>query len=178
MEFLILRYQPQPWREVDSVAVALNLSTALSQTWESDLMREHVSAKLGKDLAADIFPDHSALDVPVAEVTPSAGAGARTSSANLFLNIFDSGTCRLSIIDCQALQSQFEISTSPMAGIGSNNWVVSGSHTKSGKPLLANDPHLAHSVPSVWYMIHLKAPGLERNRRQPSRTAARHHWPQ
>ena len=44
--------------------------------------------------------------------------------------------------------------------MGSNNWVVNGSHTKSGKPLLANDPHIAHSVPSVWYMIHLKAPGL------------------
>ena len=38
--------------------------------------------------------------------------------------------------------------------------MVSGAHTQSGKPLLANDPHLDHSVPSVWYMIHLKAPGL------------------
>ncbi len=45
-------------------------------------------------------------------------------------------------------------------GRGSNNWVVNGAHTRSGKPLLANDPHLDHSVPSVWYMIHLKAPGL------------------
>ena len=45
-------------------------------------------------------------------------------------------------------------------GLGSNNLVVSGAHTRSGKPLLANDPHLDHSVPSVWYMIHLKAPGL------------------
>jgi penicillin amidase len=44
--------------------------------------------------------------------------------------------------------------------LGSNNWVVSGAHTQSGKPLLANDPHLDHSIPSVWYMIHLKAPGL------------------
>ncbi|MGH9431280.1 MAG: penicillin acylase family protein [Terriglobia bacterium] len=45
--------------------------------------------------------------------------------------------------------------------LGSNNWVVSGAHTASGKPLLANDPHLHHSIPSVWYMIHLKAPGLD-----------------
>jgi penicillin amidase len=45
-------------------------------------------------------------------------------------------------------------------GLGSNNWVVSGAHTRSGKPLLANDPHLDHSIPSVWYMIHLKGPGL------------------
>jgi penicillin amidase len=44
--------------------------------------------------------------------------------------------------------------------LGSNNWVVSGKHTQSGKPLLANDPHLGYRVPSVWYTIHLKAPGL------------------
>ena len=65
-----------------------------------------------------------------------------------------------------------------MAGVGSNNWVVNGSHTKSGKPLLANDPHLGHSVPSVWYMIHLKAPGLNVIGRQPSRPPSRHHWSQ
>ena len=46
------------------------------------------------------------------------------------------------------------------AALGSNNWVVSGAHTQSGKPLLANDPHLDHSIPSVWYMIHLKSPGM------------------
>jgi penicillin G amidase len=42
----------------------------------------------------------------------------------------------------------------------SNNWVVSGKHTASGKPLLANDPHLAPSAPSIWYMVHLTAPGV------------------
>ena len=42
----------------------------------------------------------------------------------------------------------------------SNNWVVSGKRTASGKPLLANDPHLSPSVPSIWYLIHLSAPGV------------------
>ena len=45
-----------------------------------------------------------------------------------------------------------------LEGKGSNNWVVSGSHTVSGKPLLANDPHLALSSPAIWYFAHLKAP--------------------
>ena len=56
LEFLIVRYQPKPWRDFDSVAVALNLATALSQSWESDLMREHVAAKLGQDLFARRVP--------------------------------------------------------------------------------------------------------------------------
>jgi penicillin amidase len=43
---------------------------------------------------------------------------------------------------------------------GSNAWVLAGSRTASGKPLLANDPHLPYSIPSVWHMVHLRAPGL------------------
>jgi penicillin amidase len=43
---------------------------------------------------------------------------------------------------------------------GSNAWAVSGAHTASGKPILANDPHLEFASPASWYMIHLKAPGL------------------
>ncbi|HZT30528.1 MAG TPA: penicillin acylase family protein [Bryobacteraceae bacterium] len=54
---------------------------------------------------------------------------------------------------------------SPRAGgdvqPGSNNWVLSGAHTASGKPLLSNDMHLEWSLPSVWYMVHLQAPGLD-----------------
>ncbi len=46
-----------------------------------------------------------------------------------------------------------------LAAVGSNNWVLGGSRTVGGKPLLANDPHLSHAVPSIWYMTHLRVPG-------------------
>src|SRR5690606_24218790 len=46
-------------------------------------------------------------------------------------------------------------------GRGSNNWAVPGTLTRSGKPLLANDPHLELGAPSVWYMVSLKAPDLQ-----------------
>jgi penicillin amidase len=150
LEFLAMRYEPRPWREADSVAVALNLS-ALSQSWGADLEREHVAAKLGKNLFADAFPDHSPLDEPVADVPTSPHEGAKTAGAILGSGIFP--------------ESYLARALSPAgmetpSGAGSNNWVVNGSHTKSGKPLLANDPHLPHSIPNVWYMVHLKAPGL------------------
>ena len=160
LEFLIVQYQPQPWRDVDSVAVALNLASSLSQSWESDLMREHIAAKLGQDLLPDVFPDHSALDVPVAEASPSALGRAKTGTADLFFNGLDARVHQEPNIDGRLYQSESVDPQLSSAGVGSNNWVVSGAHTKSGKPLLANDPHLSHSVPSVWYMIHLKAPGL------------------
>jgi penicillin amidase len=151
LEFLILRHQPRPWRAADSVAVVMNLSTALSQSWEEDLMREHVSAKLGKNLASDVFPDHSALDVPVAAVAGSTPAGARKVATGPGDEPLGDGPLRAT-----AWPPHVDFP----GGMGSNNWVLNGSHTKSGKPLLANDPHLSHSIPSVWYMIHLKAPGL------------------
>src|SRR5947208_15009063 len=44
-------------------------------------------------------------------------------------------------------------------GLGSNNWVVSGAHTATGKPLLANDTHLDLVMPSIWYEVHITAPG-------------------
>ena len=160
LEFLLLRYQPQPWRDLDCVAVALNLSTSLSQSWPIDLMREHIAAKLGKELASDVFPDHSVLDVPVAEVPASPVPGVTTSITNPLFSAFCSGDGRPSTAGCPPIPSPIDDRQVSMAGVGSNNWVVNGSHTKSRKPLLANDPHLGHSVPSVWYMIHLQAPGL------------------
>ncbi|HLY17315.1 MAG TPA: penicillin acylase family protein [Bryobacteraceae bacterium] len=44
---------------------------------------------------------------------------------------------------------------------GSNAWAISGAHTASGKPILCNDMHLEYSIPGIWYMVHLKAPGLD-----------------
>ena len=152
VEFLMLRYQPQPWRDVDSLAVALNLATLLSDSWQSDLMREHIIARLGKDLAADVFPDKSSLDEPVAEVPSPAPPGAITSRSHF------SGHNP----DTEFLPpTDLSFDRTPLEGLGSNDWVVSGAHTKSGKPLLANDPHLGLSIPSEWYMVHLKAPGLD-----------------
>ncbi|HXW15641.1 MAG TPA: penicillin acylase family protein [Terriglobia bacterium] len=151
LEFLLLRYQPQPWREIDSVAAALNLAASLSRSWNTDLMREHIAAQLGKTLLSDVFPDHSAFDVPVADVPASVPQAEKTSGANLGNEAFQ---------DSLLAEAFLPAGMDSQSGIGSNNWVVNGSHTKSGKPLLANDPHLGHSIPSVWYMIHLKAPGL------------------
>ena len=178
-EFMLLRYQPQSWRAIDSVAVALNLATNLSRSWEGDLMREHIAAKLDKNLLPDVFPDHSAYDAPVAEAAPHPRApqierrNSKLETRNWkpdtpgVLSVPQEDTSRFSNFDFQISNFEFPFSTfdyrvsNPSAGLGSNDWVVNGSHTKSGKPLLANDPHLSHSVPSVWYMVHLQAPDLD-----------------
>ena len=190
LEFHLLNYQPRPWGESDSLGVALNLVKTLNTTWRRDLMRERIRAKLGSELSADLFPDHSPLDEPVAELSatpgrmpkktasPSADGSFRgvpqarddeesrtfvTFRARFLASLGMTEDVQLGMtreVDDPTLAALLSAGGDRNPGLGSNNWVVSGAHTQSGKPLLANDPHLDHSVPSVWYMIHLKAPGL------------------
>jgi penicillin amidase len=186
MEFLLLNYQPRPWGEIDSLGVALNMVKTLSTTWRTDLMRERLRAKLGSELSADLFPDHSPLDEPVAELSATPGRMPKKTASLSFRGVpqaRDDEESRTSVtfrarflaslgmtedvqlgmtrgVDDPTLAALLSAGSDRNPGLGSNNWVVSGAHTQSGKPLLANDPHLDHSVPSVWYMIHLKAPGL------------------
>lgn len=62
--------------------------------------------------------------------------------------------------DAEKLRQLYPVRGGGEVQLGSNAWVVSGAHTASGKPLLANDPHLSFSFPSTWHQIHLEAPGL------------------
>lgn len=151
VEFAILRYQPRPWREADSIGVALNMAKILSTSWQDDVERERIRARLSPELYADVFPDHSPLDRPVPDIAAVKAPRAVRSPA-----VESRSLEQLSPV-LAALTAAPE---TPPSGLGSNNWVVSGRLTKSGKPLLANDPHLHHSVPSVWYMVHLQAPGV------------------
>ena len=179
IEFDLLGIKPRPWEEADSLQVALNMARNLGTSWPEDLMRERLKAKLSPELYADLFPDHSDLDRPVAEPSRATRRGERPSNRSTFgpsspnpsaegcsdarellappplLNIgFPEG-------DAAGFLDSRVRGIPGRAGLGSNNWVVSGAHTRSRKPLLANDPHLGHSVPSIWYMAHLVAPGLD-----------------
>jgi len=185
LEFRLLNYQPRPWGESDSLGVALNLVKTLNTTWRTDLMRERIRAKLGPDLSADLLPDNSPLDEPVAELPPGSKVSPKKkpvypppTCGDLDPSVLHEPVAGLppgyavmpqrkhanplpGLGDLDStLAALLSSGDESNPGLGSNNWVVSGAHTQSGKPLLANDPHLDHSVPSVWYMIHLTAPGL------------------
>lgn len=151
VEFLALGYEPRPWREADSISIALNMAKTLSTTWPDELMRERIRSKVPPELYADLFPDRSDLDHPVAEPL-AARAPAGEPSAASCVSSPEHPAAALSEFLAPAIDASL--------GLGSNNWVLTGAHTQSGKPLLANDPHLPHGIPSLWYMLHLKAPGL------------------
>jgi len=162
IEFAMLRYQPRPWREADSISVGLNMMKMLNTSWRADLVRERVRVLLSPELYADLFPEDSPLEHPVAEMVSGPARAASPDAASLFPEPASPQAAGLDpwLDALLSMDRRQDASDETNLALGSNNWVVSGVHTESGKPLLANDPHIGHSVPSVWYMIHLQAPGL------------------
>jgi penicillin amidase len=158
-EFQILQYKPGPWTPVDSLLVIKVFAEALSSTWRLDVMRE-AFASLPAEKRAMLLPKFSPLDVLVVgkdirkTVTSSGASTPQTFS--------------LTQGELLALAKGQELESQSLARVGvyaeglaaSNNWVINGKHTTTGKPLLANDPHLAPSAPPIWYMVHLSAPGV------------------
>jgi penicillin amidase len=158
-EFQILQYKPRPWTAADSLLPVKLFAEALSSTWRLDIMRAAL-AGLPADKRAALMPEISQLDVlVVGKDTKKLNASLKNQNGS-----FDSSSSDL----IAALAKDQEIATQALERIGlyaeglaaSNNWVVSGKRTASGKPLLANDPHLAPSAPSIWHLVHLSAPGL------------------
>src|SRR6266849_265967 len=157
-EFQIIQYKPRPWTPSDSLIIVKIFFEALSNTWRLDLMREALAVVPAEKRAA-LLPEISPIDVLVVgkDTTPAKSSSVNSSVPTSF--------SRETLL---ALARNESVSTAALARIGfyseslaaSNNWVVSGKHTVSGKTLLANDPHLAPTAPSIWYMVQLNAPGL------------------
>ncbi|MGE5225091.1 MAG: penicillin acylase family protein [Omnitrophica WOR_2 bacterium] len=140
IEFTLLRYKPEPWTMADSVSWGKMMSWYLSVNWESELLRAQIYAKLGPEKAAELEPVY--FDYWPVIQSPGVDYSKTDRSALE-----------------RAKNARSYTGPSAKDGLGSNSWVVSGSRTDSGKPILANDMHLAMGLPSIWFENHLVAPG-------------------
>jgi penicillin amidase len=162
IEFRLLQYKPQPWTPSDSFAVLKNFSEALSVSWPADILRTQLQ-KIPDNLRKDLFPTKSDLDVIVVEGSNNASG----SINNINQPVAERERLKDGWFFDEALRVQ-NLTRDSLSRVGlyaeehaaSNNWVVSGKHTVSGMPLLANDPHLDASAPSIWYLVNLTCPGL------------------
>ena len=161
-EFAILQYKPQPWRPADSLAVGKLMGEYLSTTWQADILRASMAA-LPKEKRDALLMERTPLDVIVVghDRAPQKNAGARqplpagpSPSAEILAQMNELIESQRRSLERTGLTSLFD------SAQASNNWVVSGKRTTSGKPLLANDPHIPGAAPGVWYMTELTAPGL------------------
>jgi penicillin G amidase len=181
LEFRLMKYQPRPWTITDSLLIGARMVEDLNHySYARALTREKVLAKIGPDLTADLYVNSSWRDRPPTDTRrgmdqePAAGSrdeeddededvdpdGAATTltsalafaSASLQAFLEDHGR-GFHAAGVERFASEENDSLRP----GSNNWVVSGAHTTTGKPLLSNDMHLDHQMPNLWFEAHLKS---------------------
>jgi penicillin amidase len=172
-EFRLLGYRPEPWTGVDSLSVGLMMVETLDSRITTKLSRAHVEAKLNDpQLVADLYPVGSWRDRPPTgiKVDLSAPQPQLSPSKKDDEDNDENSNARLSPAPAPSPSAAKHDLASMLAvpgkdncdscAFGSNNWVVAGSRTASGKPLLSNDMHLTLRVPDTWYVADLSAPGF------------------
>lgn len=149
-EFLILGVQPEPWQPLDSLVWAKMMSWDLGGNWSDEVARALLIAKVGPEDADFLMPTYTVdgplilpEGVPTTAPAPAGSTAApiQPATAQAMLDLWETIHQTTGLGDLLA---------------GSNNWVIGGSRTASGKPLLVNDPHLANRIPSIWYLAHLQ----------------------
>jgi penicillin amidase len=164
IEFRILNYRPKPWQSEDSIVIANQMVKDLNYyTFPETLSREKILAKVGPELAADLYVNRSWHDRPPTVMREDLNDQDTQSDSDDEDDDDDAGpdnsvTQQKGAAEILA-QRAFEHSREAVNG--SNDWVVSGAHTVTGKPLLSNDMHLGHQMPNLWYEAHLKAGALD-----------------
>jgi penicillin amidase len=132
LEFQLLRYRPEPWKPADSLVWGRLMAWQLSGNAFDEALRQALAGQLPAAALEQLWP---ALPGPA----PRADAATTRLAA--------SGVPPRSPLLAPSAEE-------------SNNWVVAGSRTATGKPLLANDPHLGLNLPAQWYLVRIETPGL------------------
>jgi penicillin amidase len=150
-------YTPEPWEPIDTLTWARMMAWELRSNMEQEIWRAIWAGEVGVERAERLFPDF-----PEDKLTILGGAagetGAQAPSSALMQAI------RPALDELVAKDDALGDLIGPLGpGIGSNNWVVSGAHTATGLPLLADDPHLPIQMPSIWYEngLHCASCGLD-----------------
>jgi penicillin G amidase len=143
LEYKLLNYRPEPWSPYKTILLLKYMSDML--VGDRDLEYTNMRKILGEELMDKLFPDFPKENDPIIEATKT------WEFEPLPVNVPDSIAYPDDNIVLEPLPQ-------PEPGIGSNNWAVSGAKTKSGNPILANDPHLSLNLPSLWYALQLSTP--------------------
>ena len=140
IEFKLLRFDPEPWQPEDYLAILKVVNWGLSMGWRVDLTAGKILEKVGEQKFREAFP-----------VWPG--------NSPIYINR-DSTVESSSFNSIQKLFSTIENTIAVPSPAASNNWVISGQKSTTGKPILANDPHLTLSNPSFWWEAHLVCPTI------------------
>lgn len=140
-EFLLLGYKPHKWEVADSLSIGKFMAWDLGGNMDTELLLAALLEALPEEKALELFPTYPGEALTITRDVLDSGQHTAGGYLNLLKAV---NSLRLGV---------------PGQELGSNNWVVGGTMTQSGKPLLANDMHLGMGLPSIWYQTRLEIPG-------------------
>ncbi|MEV8568248.1 penicillin acylase family protein [Streptomyces sp. NPDC051322] len=162
-------YKPEKWTPVDSVAWLKAMAWDLRGNMQDEIDRSLMTSRLTGKQIDDLYPAYpTSRNKPIVqqggispvtgtfdpEATPTGSLGGTTNTTNTASDAVSGMQSQLSSLS-DSLDEIPSLLGPSGSGIGSNSWVVAGKYTTTGKPLLANDPHLAPQLPSIWYQMGL-----------------------
>ncbi|MCW8804513.1 MAG: penicillin acylase family protein [Ignavibacteriaceae bacterium] len=139
IEFDVLGYQPEAWKPEHSIIVIRMMAWELNLGWWTDLAFTELVQRLGEEKVKEILPDYP-------ENAPTIIPSDIKKFAQINTNFIETDKAFRKFIGMTGTH------------LGSNNWVVNSEMSASGKPIIANDPHLAYRAPGIWYAAVIKSP--------------------
>jgi penicillin amidase len=164
VEFRMLGYVPEPFTIHDILAVTMYQSFLNSHNWKFELARLSAKSLLGDKKGSELFPPltyHGPYMSLPGNHAEGEGLPQKKDSSigKVKTNLIPSPRMITELLKADALLASYSGLNSMM--VHSNGWVVSGTRTKSGKPILANDYHMPLLLPSLWYEAHLCGGGID-----------------
>jgi len=159
LEYKLLGYAPEEWKPIKVALLLKNMANMLS-VYEFDIENTNFIQKYGEKEFQHLYTEVDDFkDFIIPEKTPFDFKAEEGFARTTDKPIRDKSEV-ITAKDQPVYESYNNVLKKPDEITGSNNWAVSGAKTKSGKPLLCNDPHLELNLPSIWYEMHLVSPTI------------------
>jgi penicillin G amidase len=166
LEFHALRFEPEPWSGVDVLVWVKMMAWDLSGNYSFELLRDDLARSVGSERMQQLMPPYAENGLSIVErlgeccpdaARKTAGRRPRTAAEPLAGAPSSFAAFEHALSGGHSGVRDLLLGSALTESLGSNNWVVDGTMTASGMPLLANDPHLSARLPSTWYLAHLSA---------------------
>ncbi len=161
IEFKLLGIQPEEIKPVHLIAIGRVTGWSLSVNHIQELIRYLLSVELGRDIQMELFPplNYKGRAI-IGDLTIEKNDSITGRSDEKSGTLFDKSYYESALVILDGLSKVENIAFSMFPKNASNNWAISGKKSLSGYPIIANDPHLQHSAPSIFYAVHMKTPEM------------------
>lgn len=149
VEFKLLGYKPEPWKPINTMYMLEQMTLTLAGR-SNNLNMSNIFKKYGSEVVSDLFPDY-----PMFQESPIIPVGTPWNFTPVSIPESKLGDAKDTILTNESPREEPK-----PEGIGSNNWAVGPGKSKTGYPILANDPHLELTLPSIWYQVQLHSPDM------------------